>query len=238
MLDVNKQLKHLGQAHLPPKFDPKKGVAKMCHGRFPRKMSQIAHPVSSAKGSAMTSDGVISANFLVMFDLCGHWFFDFYLSISPGQSGTWGAGFVFKFPKSGVGHGYTATGSYSAHTDPLSGTDTGGCIAQSISGYDPWIQDNYDQLVADSVQEGVSNNTDVSPYTLQGTGLTGPQNLGGSQASPVSQSGTAVNNTPPCWFVSSAVWGVPLWRWEGGAAGPPVGFLLGPGYGHWAAWAP
>jgi hypothetical protein len=249
MFDVNKRLKELRPDHLPPGFDAKKGIAKLFPPDWrssPCKVSQMKDAVwSLGTASGGTPSGEVTGACLVMIDWCGNWFFDFHLSTGPGQSGSYGAGFVFKFSNDGVGHGYTTTGGYSSYTDPF-GNDTGGCVAQSISGHDPWIHANSKKIMAAGFEWGVGNSSggvfgnpppDIVKYTLQGTPFASMQNLGGAQPSPVSQSGTAIDNTPPCWFVVSSVWGVPAWKWQGGAqvGGPPS--AMGSAPGPAAPWA-
>jgi hypothetical protein len=231
MLDVDKRLKQLSPYHLPPGFDAKKGVAKIFAGKRPCGMSELQGMVFSfGSASAATPSGEVSGTCLLMADMCGNWFFDFYISTEEGSSGTWGAGFVFDYSDDGVGHGYTATGPYD------NGDDLVGCTSQSISGSDPWISSNWFDLVAQGFRMGIGNDTGGSPpdivsYTLEGSGFSTLQSLGGAQPSPISQ---GVNVDGSCWYTPSAAWGVaPYSGYQAGQANDPAEGTKGPVY-PWA----
>jgi len=228
MLDVNKRLKQLSPYHVPKGFDAKKGVAKMFPGKRPCGMSTLQGAVYSfGSASAATPSGEVSGTCLVMADMCGNWFFDFYMVTEEGSSGTWGAGFVFDYSNDGVGHGCTATGPYNNADDMV------GCTSQSISGNDPWIFANWSDLIAQGIRIGIGNDTGSSPpdivkYTLDGSAFATLQNLAGAQASPIAQS---VNVEGSCWYAPSAAWGVaPYTGYQAGKANDPAEGTIGPVY--------
>jgi hypothetical protein len=114
-----------------------------------------------------------------------------------------GAGFVFDYSNDGVGHGYTTTGPYS------NGEDSVRCTNQSISGNDPWIVENWDDLIAGGIRVGSETTRggsapDIVSYTLEGSGFATLQNLAGARASPISQ---GANIDGSCWYATSTAWG-------------------------------
>ncbi|MDA4123644.1 MAG: hypothetical protein OK456_10740 [Thaumarchaeota archaeon] len=240
MIDVNKRLKLLGARHLPPKFDAKKGIAKLFPGGRPCKISQISGAIHSfGTTNAGTPSGEVMGTFLVMVDWCGNWFFDFYMAEQASQSGVWGAGFVFAFSGDGVGRGFTTTGNYST------ASDTAGCSSQSVWGNDSWIRDNWTKLITEGYHCEVANSSggvfgnsppDIAGDTQAASGFGSLVNLGGANLSAIQQ-GSNIDGS--CWFVGSPAWGVPeSYAWLGGEQKGGASGEVGLSPGSSQPWAP